>query len=617
MMVDIYKGMGLKGVPRGTVKELRVFAYHFAHIEVGGHTSVGVESSWDIKRILGTVPVEDDGSARFTIPANTPVSVQPLDSKGRALQLMRSWFVGMPGEQVTCTGCHEQHNAAAPNLQTKAALKAPSEIKPWYGPARPFSYKYEVQPILDKHCVTCHDGTNKSRPNFKRPEHKTKAYSEITYKEDSAYMAIHPYVRRPGPESDIHMLKPMEYHASTSELIQKLQKGHHNVKLDKESWQKLYAWIDFNVPYRGKWAPAEWRENDQDKRRRELAKCYANVDTDPESEYDRLAKAHERRPEVKQIVPSPIRQIEYTPPTLANWPLQDNMVQQQKRTLALGDGVKLELVLIPAGEFIMGNNKANVDEKPMAKVRINKPFWMGTFEITNEQFAKFDSSHDSRYYDMQGKDHKVPGFPANEPTQPVIRISWNQAMDFCQWLTQKTGMKVTLPSEAQWEWACRAGTDTEFWYGGEEVDFGAFANMADNTKKLPPYKGLVSTEAYKTKSGIPFLPKASNVEDGYLVTASVGSFKPNPWGLYDIHGNVAEWTRSTYTDYPYAANDGRNDITKPGKRVVRGGSWRERPKRATSSFRLAYEPFQPVFNVGFRVIVEFKGKQILAKSAVK
>jgi hypothetical protein len=98
-ITDIHLGAGLKGVPRGTIKSLRIFAYHFGFRGSGGHESVGQNTSWDIKRILGTVPVEEDGSACFKIPANTPISIQTLDAEGRAVQLMRSWTVAMPGEQ--------------------------------------------------------------------------------------------------------------------------------------------------------------------------------------------------------------------------------------------------------------------------------------------------------------------------------------------------------------------------------------------------------------------------------------------------------------------------------------------------------------------------------------
>ncbi|MCL2105217.1 MAG: formylglycine-generating enzyme family protein, partial [Kiritimatiellaeota bacterium] len=130
-IADIYQGPGLEGVPRGTVKALRVFSYHFNYMKSGGHESVGVLSGWDIKRILGTVDIEEDGSACFEIPANTTIAVQPLDADGAALQLMRSWFVGMPGERVSCTGCHEDNRMSLPPSGIALAERAPpQQIKP-------------------------------------------------------------------------------------------------------------------------------------------------------------------------------------------------------------------------------------------------------------------------------------------------------------------------------------------------------------------------------------------------------------------------------------------------------------------------------------------------------
>jgi hypothetical protein len=100
---DIYAGDGLKGIPRGEVRKLRLISYHYLFPGMGGPQGVvGMEGPWDIKRIVGTVPVESDGSAIFRIPANTPIAVQPLDADGKALQLMRSWFTGMPGEVLSC-----------------------------------------------------------------------------------------------------------------------------------------------------------------------------------------------------------------------------------------------------------------------------------------------------------------------------------------------------------------------------------------------------------------------------------------------------------------------------------------------------------------------------------
>jgi len=91
-----------------------------------------------------------------------------------------------------------------------------------------------------------------------------------------------------------------------------------------------------------------------------------------------------------------------------------------------------------------------------------------------------------------------------------------------------------------------------------------------------------------------------------------GKYRPNAWGLYDVHGNVAEWTRSTYQPYPYRPDDGHEDAQAAGRKVVRGGSWRDRPKRCTSSFRLSYQPYQAVYNVGFRVVCEMQPDAVAA-----
>jgi len=308
-LTDVYRGGGLRQVPRGAVKRLRVISYHYAYNRRGGHSSVGIESSWDIKRVLGTVPVEADGSAYFRIPANTPVAVQPLDAEGRALQLMRSWFVGMPGEVVSCVGCHESQNEGPAAGDVLAVQRAASQIEPWLGPARPFGFATEVQPVLDKFCVGCHDGRQpanaKARPNLADTSRDSTdvAWRPTIRKFSNSYAALQHYVRRPGPEGDYHMLLPMEYHAGTSPLIQMLKKGHHNVALDREGWDRLYTWIDLNAPYAGHWAPDTWREIDQRKRRCELAKRYANVETDPEGEYEKAAARLAARGPIAPVVP--------------------------------------------------------------------------------------------------------------------------------------------------------------------------------------------------------------------------------------------------------------------------------------------------------------------------
>jgi len=616
-IADIYRGPGLKGIPRGKVKKLRLFSYHYAHVNSGGHASVGVESSWDVKRVLGTAPVESDGSAFFAVPANTPISLQPLDEKGRALQLMRSWLVGMPGETVSCVGCHENPSTVPPSKPTIAALRQASRISDWYGSRRPFSFVYEVQPVLTKYCAGCHNGEpgadGKMIADFsgkiKMPENitaKDKKFHTTEYLKDVSYMSLQPYVRRPGPESDYHLNKPMEYHASTSELIQMLEKGHHNVKLDEEAWAKLITWIDLNAPHRGSWNPPEWRGHDQQSRRVQLAKAYANVDTDPEREYALLEAAAKEHKPSRPVVPEPLAGYRGPSPHLAGWPLTAEQAAAKQRTAGKAavesitldkeadKPVELKFVTIPAGEFVMGSAKGDLDERPLHVTRIDKPYTMSTTEITNRVYRLFDPTHDSGVMDRSGKDHKDAGEPANLPEQPVIRVTWQEAMAFCGWLSKKTGRKVTLPTEAQWEWACRAGTDTAMWYGAAEADFAGIANFADVS-----LSGKVNP-----------IPK-SRFRDGVKFPVSTGFGKPNAWGLLDMHGNVAEWTRSDYRRYPYDEHDGRNDLSPSTKKVVRGGSWRDRPHRGRAAFRLAYETWQPVLNVGFRVIIEGKQRNIV------
>jgi hypothetical protein len=139
---------------------------------------VGADGPWDIKRVLRTVSVEANGSACFTVPANTPIFMQPLDDEGKAWPLMRSWTVAMPGEVVSCVGCHEDQNSVVAPKHTLASPRKPTRI-----------------------------------------------------------------------------LSPGEFHADTTELIQRLRDGKHdNVHLDADSWQTLYTWIDSNAPWHGTWA---------------------------------------------------------------------------------------------------------------------------------------------------------------------------------------------------------------------------------------------------------------------------------------------------------------------------------------------------------------------------
>jgi hypothetical protein len=299
---DIYAGRALTGVPRGTVKALRVYQYEYSYRNMGGHYAVGMEGPWDVRRLLGTVPVHPDGSSYFEIPANTPVSLQPLDAEGKALQLKRSWMVGMPGERVSCVGCHDHQNngAVAPKLTT-AAQQAPAKLKPWYGPTRGFGFIREVQPVLDKYCVGCHDGKEADRPRF----------DDSTGRFPKSYNELHPYVRRNGPEGDYNILTPLEFHADTSDLVQMLQKGHHNVKLDAEAWDRIITWIDLNVPALGTWKEVGNIPKDFEKRRYEMRKEYTGIDEDIEA----IPNPYQKN---VKFIPPPAMPLKPPVPSVAN-----------------------------------------------------------------------------------------------------------------------------------------------------------------------------------------------------------------------------------------------------------------------------------------------------------
>ena len=597
---DVYEGRGLKGVPRGKVKSIRVFAYHYGYIRSGGHESVGLESSWDIKRIVGTVPVEEDGSFCFEAPPYTPLAIQPLDEDGAALALMRSWMTGMPGEVMSCNGCHEDLSRVYP-VPTNAARAVPRPIKPWRGPIRPFGYQTEVQPVIDKYCVGCHND-EKSRPG--KPSFEK---GDNNWRRDKSYLNLVAFVNRPGPESDLDLLQPMEYHASTSPLVQMLRKGHHGVQLDDEAWDRLYTWIDLNAPHRGMWSNPTY-----EKRRLELAKLYAGLTDNPEDEFRLAMMERQRAPSAKPVAPKRPAKPKPDGITAPGFPFDAARAGAMQgdaaaMELKLGDGMTMTLVRIPAGAFVMGSQDGFPDEAPRAAVKIAKPFWMGVCEVTNAQYGLFDAEHDTRYLDETGKDHATPGHIANHPNQPVARVSWREATAFCAWLAGKTGKNVALPTEAQWEWAVRAGTAGAFYYGDADTNFGPFANLADSSRRFL-YSGFPGGSKLRHHRPYPkdylYPLRDDRFEDNWFVVDFVGQCKPNAWGLKDMVGNVWEWTRSSYRPYPYKADDGRNGGDPAAKKVVRGGSWYDRPKTAGSSIRLPYESYQKVHNVGFRVIVE-------------
>ncbi|MDB9438350.1 bifunctional serine/threonine-protein kinase/formylglycine-generating enzyme family protein [Dolichospermum lemmermannii CS-548] len=233
----------------------------------------------------------------------------------------------------------------------------------------------------------------------------------------------------------------------------------------------------------------------------------------------------------------------------------------------LGNGVTLDMVEIPGGTFIMGSPESEAkrvsNESPQHQVTVPS-FYMGKYELTQAQYQAIIGTNPSNF---------------KGDNRPVERVSWNNAVEFCKKLIQKTGKNYRLPSEAEWEYACRAGTTTPFYFG-ESI-----------TPDLVNYHGNYTYAS---------APKGKYRQQ----TTDVGTFPPNSFGLYDMHGNVWEWCQDDYkNDYINAPTDG-SALTSPSlsAKLLRGGSWYGNPVNCRSASR---HDFNLVFNyssIGFRVV---------------
>ncbi len=291
------------------------------------------------------------------------------------------------------------------------------------------------------------------------------------------------------------------------------------------------------------------------------------------------------------------------------------------------NSIGMKLVLIPAGEFMMGSRESAADtatffnktygvdflkasfvadEHPQHRVRITRPFYLGIHHVTRGQFRRFveDTGYktdaekgakngalgwdsDKNNFDLDKRYFWLyPGF-AQTDEHPVVSVSWNDAMAFCKWLTRKEGKSYRLPTEAQWEYACRAGTTSRYYNGDDPEALAKVGNVADAT----------------AKAKIPSLKNASKSSDGYVFTAPAGSFRPNAFGLYDMHGNAWEWCADWYGEKYYAVSP-KDNPTGPrsgARRVARGGCWAGGPFAARSGRRDSGPPGFARSDIGFRV----------------
>ena len=234
-------------------------------------------------------------------------------------------------------------------------------------------------------------------------------------------------------------------------------------------------------------------------------------------------------------------------------------------TLDLGDDVTMDFVHIPAGSFLMGSPEEEdgrlADEGPQHRVTIAKPFYIGKYEVTNAQFRRFEPRHNSRWYEEYGKRVDL-----NSDDQPAVMIHWKHTEWFCDWLNEriKGRFVARLPSEAEWEYVARGGDQRLYPWGNEWPPPPNAGNFADAT---------VREELGKYWDVVP------EFRDGFPATAPVGSFKPNPYGVYDMAGNAWEWCLDTWhRNYEGAPADGSAwdpDFVFEKKRLMpmRGGAW--------------------------------------------
>jgi hypothetical protein len=241
-------------LPDVEIRQLRVVQVLPKTTPHANNPRVGAAHASPGKQILGTVPVERDGSAYFRVPARMPVLFQALDAHGRAVQTMRSLTYLQPGEQISCVGCHEPRSSTSPPQREALAMsRAPSEITPGPDGSRPLSYPILVQPVLDRHCVACH--------NAKKAEGKVVLTGEPAGKFSQSYNALITRVSYTAwgmPQNNFEPLTtPDRFGARASKLVTLLDRGHYDVKLTREEWDRLATWIDANALFYGTFNPED------------------------------------------------------------------------------------------------------------------------------------------------------------------------------------------------------------------------------------------------------------------------------------------------------------------------------------------------------------------------
>jgi formylglycine-generating enzyme required for sulfatase activity len=274
------------------------------------------------------------------------------------------------------------------------------------------------------------------------------------------------------------------------------------------------------------------------------------------------------------------------------------------------NSLQMKFIHLFAGAFTMGSPVTEKDRavnETQHPVKITKPFWLAATPVTVGQFAAFARAgsyqtaaekegwaygawnpRENRWNRLENRSWKNPGF-LQDTNHPVVCVTWLDATNFCRWLGVKEDRFYRLPTEAEWEYACRAGTTTAYPWGDNPDDGEGWANGSDHTAAgyftlFPPFSW----------------------SDGYIYTSPVATFRPNAWGLYDMIGNTLQWCGDWYAAYPAGLAEDPAGPEEGKERVLRGGAFVYGPRHCRCAFRGRNSPEFRNFYVGFRVLLEDK-----------
>jgi sulfatase modifying factor 1 len=272
------------------------------------------------------------------------------------------------------------------------------------------------------------------------------------------------------------------------------------------------------------------------------------------------------------------------------------------------NSLDMKFVRVAAGEFIQGSPVSEPERSTnevQRKVAITKPFWLGATHVTVGQFTVFTKASSyqtaaekqgwasgawdvagNKWHRLEGGSWRNPGF-GQGTNHPVVCVTWHDANAFCDWLSKKEGRKYRLPTEAEWEYASRAGQTTAYLWGNNPDGGQGWVNCSDQTSSnlftlFPPFTW----------------------SDGFIYTSPVATFRPNAWGLYDMLGNALQWCGDWYGTYPTNAVDNPQGSPVGKERVLRGGAFIYGPRHCRCAFRGRNLPDFQNYYVGFRVLLE-------------